>query len=113
MTPSLARSTALNAVWPGTFPVSIGKNIALPGAVALGGISPANAGRCGSIESRCNTPAGGERASTSTHNAIRMIRSPGALPWLVAAVWLLGTLFAFWFFELRLPQLPWCGGSGL
>jgi uncharacterized membrane protein YpjA len=42
-----------------------------------------------------------------------MIRSPGALPWLLAAVWLLGTLFAFWFFELRLPQLPWCGGSGL
>jgi hypothetical protein len=36
-----------------------------------------------------------------------------ALPWLVAAVWLLGTLFAFWFFELRLPRLPWCGGSGL
>jgi hypothetical protein len=39
-----------------------------------------------------------------------MSRFP-ALPWLVGAVWLLGTLFAFWFFELRLPHLPWCGGS--
>jgi hypothetical protein len=36
-----------------------------------------------------------------------------ALAWCVAAVWLLGTLFAFWFFELRLPRVAWCGGLGL
>jgi hypothetical protein len=34
-----------------------------------------------------------------------------ALPWLVTSVWLIGTLFGFWFFELRLPRLAWCGGG--
>jgi len=52
------------------------------------------------------------QATCRSGAVIRMSRFP-ALPWLVAAVWLLGTLFAFWFFELRLPRLPWCGGSGL
>jgi hypothetical protein len=35
-----------------------------------------------------------------------------ALPWLVAVVWLLGTLCAFWFFESRLPRPAWCSGFG-
>ena len=42
-----------------------------------------------------------------------MTRLPGALPWLVTAVWLMATLFAFWFFELRPPQAFWCGGASL
>jgi hypothetical protein len=44
---------------------------------------------------------------------MRMSRLRGALPWMVTAVWLIGTLFAFWFFELRLPRVFWCSGSGL
>jgi hypothetical protein len=41
-------------------------------------------------------------------------KAPGrdALPWLVAVVWLIGTLIAFWFFEMRLPPPAWCGGFG-
>jgi hypothetical protein len=42
---------------------------------------------------------------------IRKSRPVAALPWLVTLVWLIGTLLAFWFFELRLPQLPWCGAG--
>lgn len=33
------------------------------------------------------------------------------LPWLVIVIWLIGTLIAFWYFEIRLPPRFWCGGD--
>jgi hypothetical protein len=53
------------------------------------------------------------QAAVRSDTAMRMSRLRGALPWMVTAVWLIGTLFAFWFFELRLPRVFWCSGSGL
>jgi hypothetical protein len=53
------------------------------------------------------------KISSQAARAIRMRLLSRALPWLVTLIWLTGTLFAFWFFELRLPRLPWCGGAGL
>jgi hypothetical protein len=40
-----------------------------------------------------------------------MSRFARSLPWLVVCVWLLGALFAFWFFELRVPGSFMCRGS--
>jgi len=52
------------------------------------------------------------RGRVNLSGARRALRRD-ALAWCVAVVWLLGTLFGFWFFELRLPRVAWCGGLGL
>jgi hypothetical protein len=44
--------------------------------------------------------------------ANRSSRMARLLPWVVLCLWLMGTLFAFWFFRLRLPQVFWCGATG-
>jgi hypothetical protein len=36
-------------------------------------------------------------------------RSAAIMAWLVVALWLTVVAAALWFFEARVPGLPWCG----
>ena len=56
-----------------------------------------------------------EMGASILSNSVTRIRQAGRhrlLPWFVVCGWLIGSLVAFEYFELRVPLSLWCNSSG-